>query len=88
MPLWEASFELDPPIEERTDNAAWQISRAARYRGTIYETDFDGTEREADFVRQQPFEEQLREAEKIDAAWPHSKPKPPTTKNTKGKRGK
>jgi len=59
-------------VAERIDNAAWQIARAARFKGTIYESDFDGREkiRTAD-VPHQSDEEMLAEATKIEAAWPH-----------------
>jgi len=88
LPLWEASFELDPPAPERIDNAAWQIARAARFKGTIYDSDFDGTEklRTAD-VPHQSDEQMLIEATKIESTWPHRvEVKREATKNTKRKK--
>ena len=78
--LTEASFELDPPIEKRVERAAWQIARSARTKDTIYDSDFDGTEKlKVDQVHVQSDEEMLAEATKIEDTWPHkteSKPKP------------
>jgi hypothetical protein len=72
LPAFEASFELDPPAPERIDNAAWQIARAERTKATIYQTEFDGTEKDRPAeVRQQPPEEMAKVAEKIAASWPH-----------------
>jgi len=69
LPLWEASYELDPPLEERIENAAWQIARAARTPHAIYRSEFDGRERPPAPPR--PPEELAAEAAKIAAAWPH-----------------
>jgi hypothetical protein len=86
LPLFEASAELDPPIEKRVENAAWQLARAARYKGTIYDSDFDGTEKvKTEQGHVQSDEEMLAEATKIEAGWPHKaepkpKPKPRTPK--------
>lgn len=41
IPLWEALHELDPPIEERLDAAAWNLARAAKSKA-IYRRDFCG----------------------------------------------
>ena len=47
-------------------------SPAARHRGTIYDTDFDGTERQkTDNVPHQSDEQMLAEATKIEDGWPH-----------------
>ena len=67
------------------ENVGWQIARAARHRGTIYETDFDGTERVR--IAETPVQsdaEMLAEATKIEAAWPHKVPPKRTTNHTKG----
>jgi hypothetical protein len=72
LPLAEVSMDLDPPAPERIDHAAWQIARAARCRGAIYRSDFDGRERPRTAeIAHQSDEEMLREAAKIEDAWPH-----------------
>lgn len=74
LPLWEASYELDPPTEERIDNAAWQTARAARSDKTIYRSEFDGTEQNRE-IKYQPPNEMAAEAQKIADSWPHGKEK-------------
>jgi hypothetical protein len=69
LPLWEASYELDPPVEERLDNMGWQIARAARTPHAIYRSEFDGTEKPPAPPR--PPAELAAAAAKIEAAWPH-----------------
>ena len=72
LPLAEVSIELDPPAPERIDHAAWQIARAARVKGTIYESEFDGRQKpKTAEIPHQSDEEMLREATKIEEAWPH-----------------
>ena len=72
LPLWELSFELDPPEADRIDAAAWQIARAARTKETIYQSDFDGRETPA-VVNVQPPEEMAKVQQQIAASWPKQK---------------
>jgi hypothetical protein len=70
LPAWEASFQLDPPVEEFVANAAWQAARAPT-RHTIYEDDFYATERPREAEAPQQSEEEMdREATKLNAMWP------------------
>ena len=80
LPAWEASLDLDPPAEERLDNAAWQIARAARFPGAIYRSEFDGTEKPP--AQPQSPEDMAKEAAKIAARW-GTKPKHEGTKPAK-----
>jgi hypothetical protein len=81
LPLFEASVELDPPIEERTEHAAWHIARAARTKATIYRSEFDGTERPPAPPKSPG--ELAAVATKIEASWPHNKKTTKDTKSTK-----
>lgn len=69
LPAWEASFQLDPPIEKFVGNAAWQIARSPG-KGMIYEADFYATERPGPAVPAQTDEDMDKEAVKLNAMWP------------------
>ena len=88
LPLWEAWFELNPPLEKWVANAAWQQTRAAdRRAGTIYESDFYATEKEE--AAAQTEKEMAQEAAKIETLWPttgKTEPKHEVTKTTKGEK--
>lgn len=68
LPAWEASFQLDPPVEKFVANAAWQLARSPT-RPTIYEQDFYATEQLAE-APAQTTEEADKEAVKLNEMWP------------------
>ena len=72
LPLWEAYFELDPPLRKVIQHVGWELARA-RARSMIYKSDFDASERQAAPV-QSP-KEMASEAAKIHVLFAGSRKK-------------